>query len=191
MKFTNPQAYKNQEGKEETAKQQFFYESYLNMPPMMRTIPNLFKLLKKKEKDLPYKMVSKATLYNYANNMNWDERVRTDTYNNISTHTKDRQVTESDYAHKKAWQLMYNLYDQMEGMAKHLDWKKTPNGDSREEILNKIQTTFTQSMKTMHGAPMSLAEIYAMMEVIKATEEEGTDQLEQTDKLLQTKDDKK
>ena len=154
---------------------------------MLRTIPNLYRLLKKKESTLPYKLYKENTLRVLKKRMDWDKRVYEDTYKSMPEQTKYRQISESEYAHGKAWQLVYSLYDQLEGMRAQTDWKHIDNNDT-DQVRNTatIQKTFNETFKTMHGAPMSLADMYAMIEVLKATQEQGTAGMDATDDLLTT-----
>ena len=160
------------------------------MPPMLRNIANLFKLLKQKEDTLPYQMVTYPTLTRYAKEMDWDERILKETYTTMPEATKNRQVMESEYAHEQAWQLVYAMYNQLNGMKDKINWKHLDTSDKEltQSIVN-IQKMFNDTFKTMHQAPVSLADMYAMIEVLKATNETAESNIKNgTDDLL-TKED--
>lgn len=162
------------------------------MPPMLRSVSNLYKLLKQKEETIPYKLVSYATLRKYYYEMEWDERILKETYTTIPETTKNRQVMESEYAHELSWKIMYDLYNQLQGMKEHLNWKHLDTNDKEvtQTIVN-IQKLYNDTFKTMHQTPVSLADMYAMIEVLKATNETAESNIKTgTDDLL-TKEDNK
>lgn len=159
------------------------------MPPMLRSPDNLHALLAKKTK-LPFALVRPRTLRRYAKEMEWDERILKETYTTMPEATKNRQVMESEYAHEQAWQLIYSMYNQLNGMKDKLDWKHLDTNDKEvtQSHVN-IQKMFNETFKTMHQAPVSLADMYAMIEVLKATNETAESNIKNgTDDLL-TKED--
>ena len=86
MIISEPEPYINKKGKKEKASQKFFYEEYVKLPPQLRTIDNLYKvLLKKQEKgQVPFKLVKPWTLNKYRKEFEWDHRI----LQNIGTRTK-------------------------------------------------------------------------------------------------------
>lgn len=91
------------------------------------------------------------------------------------------------------WEDAIDYHQRTRQQKDKLQWNKVESLDDTTRIknLNAIQKQYDKSFKTLTGAPISIAEMYAMLEVLKATEQEENNQLDLTDKLLNKGNDKK
>lgn len=184
MKIIELDPYKNSEGKIEKAPQYYFFQEYAKLPPQIRTTENLRTILLKKEAEgkVPFKIVSVRTLDRYKARFDWDKRI----FDNLGRDTKLNLMETTDHFMNELLNDMLDYHQLTRKQKKKLkEWENTSTDDTEKvNTLNNIQKTYDQSFKTLHGTPISIAEMYAMLEVLKATEKSDDNKMDNIDKLL-------
>lgn len=186
MQIHEAKPYKNKDGIEEKPHQYYYFCEYCKLPPVIRDVPNLYTVLQKKKQQntLPYKLYKQKTIHKYKRQFDWDKRI----FESLGRDTKLKHMENTDYLMNELWADVLDYHQLTRKQKKKLKEWDTTSTDNTEKVntLNNIQKTYDQSLKTITGEPMSIGTMYAMIEVLKATEDEETDNLELSDKLLQS-----
>lgn len=158
---------------------------------MLRTITNLYDLLQHKqdEEELPFKLPAIDTIRKYRRIMEWDKRI----IESLGTNSKTNHMINTDHFMNELWEDAIDYHQRTRQQKDKIEWNKVESLDDTTRIQNlkAIQDQYDKSFKTLTGTPISIAEMYAMLEVLKATEQEENNQLDLTDKLLNKGNDKK
>ena len=190
MQIHEAEPYKNKEGVEEKPHQYYYFCEYCKLPPVIRTVPNLYNVLEKKQQknQLPYKLYKIKTVYKYKRQFDWDMRI----FNNLGRDSKINHMENTDHLMNELWNDVLDYHQLTRKQKKKLkEWDNTEVDESEKvSTLNSIQKTYDQSLKTITGEPMGIAEMYGMLEVLKATEKNDDNKLELVDKLLHVEKDK-
>jgi len=152
-------------GKQKHPNNYFFYNEYIKLPPQLRTIPNLFTVLKQKETEIPYKLVSENSLYRYKKEMEWDKRI----YKSLGTITRKKHMENTDYFIQELWKDTLDYHNRIRKQKKKIDWNEIEDLTDTEKIqnLNNIQKIYDTSFKTLTGTPISISEMYFMLDLLK------------------------
>ena len=188
MIIHEPEPYKNKNGTMEKPKQYFYFNEYRQLPPPLRTINNLYQVLQDKEAkgQLPWKLNKIKTLYEYKNKFDWDERILRE----VGTKNQTKQIINTDYFYQQLWEDLTDYQELTREQKKKLRaWKNTPIKDtSTIRNLNDTQKTYDQSLRTLIGGPVSMAEMYAMMEVLSQAVQGDEDRMSVLESLLDTEE---
>ena len=188
MIIHEPEPYKNKNGTMEKPKQYFYFNEYRQLPPPLRTINNLYQVLQDKEAkgQLPWKLNKIKTLYEYKNKFDWDERILRE----VGTKNQTKQIINTDYFYQQLWEDLTDYQELTREQKKKLRaWKNTPIKDtSTIRNLNDTQKTYDQSLRTLIGGPVSMAEMYAMMEVLSQAVQGDEDRMSVLKSLLDTEE---
>lgn len=184
MIIHEPEPYKNKNGTMEKPKQYFYFNEYRQLPPPLRTINNLYQVLQDKEAQgqLPWKLNKIKTLYEYKNKFDWDERILRE----VGQRNQTKQIINTDYLYQQLWEDLTDYQELTREQKKKLhEWKNTPIKDtSTIRNLNDTQKTYDQSLRTLIGGPVSMAEMYAMMEVLSQAVQGDEDRMSVLKSLL-------
>jgi hypothetical protein len=191
LRIKDQEIYKNKEGKTETKRQAWYYQQYSEMPPQIRTIPNLYRFLEKKSKTeaLPYKLVKMKTIYDYYHKFDWEDRI----LSQIGYKRKREHMQNSDYLMGELWKDTMKLHNESRKNLKKINWDEVEDLEEDTQKINNlvnIQRTYNQTLQLLTGQPVSLATLYAMIEVLQATESDEQDRTELIQSLLHKGDDK-
>ena len=184
MIIHEPEPYKNKNGTMEKPKQYFYFNEYRQLPPPLRTINNLYQVLQDKEAQgqLPWKLNKIKTLYEYKNKFDWDERILRE----VGTKNQTKQIINTDYFYQQLWEDLTDYQELTREQKKKLrEWKNTNiNNTTIIRNLNDTQKTYDQSLRTLIGGPVSMAEMYAMMEVLSQAVQGDEDRMSVLKSLL-------
>lgn len=165
----------------------FFFNEYKKLPPFLRTVNNLHNVLQSKQEDgeLPFKLVSITTLYAYKKKMDWDKRIVA----SLGKDSKVNHMINTDNFMNELWKDAQDYHEITRQQKDKLRWNQVESLEDTTLIQNlkTIQDQYDKSFKTLAGTPISIAEMYAMLEVLKATEQEDSNNLDLSEKLLTRK----
>lgn len=121
--------------------------------------------------------------------MDWDKRI----IESLGKDSKTNHMINTDNFMNELWEDAIDYHQRTRQQKDKIEWNKVESLDDTTRIknLNAIQKQYDKSFKTLTGTPISIAEMYAMLEVLKATEEEENNHLALTEKLLKTSKDEK
>lgn len=179
MGMSDVDLYVNKDGDVETPKQLWYFTQYEQLPPPLRSISNLVAVLEELQKTeaLPYKMVCEKTLYNYCHRFEWDKRI----LNNIGSTTKDVHMVNSDYLFSQLWEDTLVYHRETRKLLRLIDWASVEVEDTAKiKNLSELQTRYDMSLRTLTSQPMTLANMYAMLQMLIEINEETEDKLEDT-----------
>lgn len=188
MIIHEPEPYKNKNGTMEKPKQYFYFNEYRQLPPPLRTIANLYQVLQDKEAkgELPWKLNKIRTIYEYKDKFDWDERILRE----VGQRNQTKQIINTDYLYQQLWEDLTDYQELTREQKKKLhEWKNTNiNNTPLIRNLNDTQKTYDQSLKTLLGGPISMAEMYAMMEVLSQAVQGDEDRMSVLESLLDTEE---
>lgn len=188
MIIHEPEPYKNKNGTMEKPKQYFYFNEYRQLPPPLRTIANLYKILQDKEAkgELPWKLNKVRTIYEYKDKFDWDERILRE----VGQRNQTKQIINTDYFYHQLWEDLADYQELTREQKKKLrEWKNTNiNNTTIIRNLNDTQKTYDQSLRTLIGGPVSMAEMYAMMEVLSQAVQGDEDRMSVLESLLDTEE---
>ena len=157
---------------------------------MLRTVDNLYDVLKRKEQEgnLLFKLPSMQTIHRYKKDMDWDARI----IKELGTTSKINHMQNTDHFMNELWKDAQDYHEITRQQKDKLQWNQVESLEDTTRIQNLkiIQDQYDKSFKTLAGTPISIAEMYAMLEVLKATEQEDSNNLDLSEKLLHKKEDK-
>jgi len=175
--------YTNRDGITEKPYQYYYFQEYHKLPPNIRTVPNLHKILTKLDNEgrLPVRLYKEETIRGYKSRFDWDERILRE----AGTRNQKTQIQNTDYLYNELWKDVIDYHQKTRKQKKKIAWEEVDtNNPTQVRNMTEIQKTYDQSFKTLQGSPVSLAEMYAMMEVLSQATQDDEDRLSVLKSLL-------
>lgn len=179
--------YTNRDGIKEKPYQYYYFQEYHKLPPNIRTVPNLHKILTKLDNEgkLPVRLYKEETIRGYKHRFDWDERILYE----AGTRNQKIQIKNTDYLYKELWNDVIDYHQKTRKQKKKIAWDEVDTTNTAQvRNMAEIQKTYDQALKTLQGSPVSLAEMYAMMEVISQSVQDDTDRMSVLESLLDNED---